>query len=196
MKRILLIDNYDSFTYNLVQLVMTTELVGIVVKRNDECSPSHIRRLSPDGIIISPGPKRPQDAGCSLQIIGEFGACLPFLGVCLGMQCINEAFGGTTREAAVPVHGKTSQLFHNGEYLFGGLNNPLVVARYHSLVIDNIPACLDVDAYTEIDVHGKRDRIPMALHHSEYPIFGVQFHPESFLTESGNTIMKNFLNVI
>ena len=127
-----MIDNYDSFTYNVVQLVMSNVLVDMVVKRNDECDLRFVKELCPDGIIVSPGPKRPEDAGVSLEVIRDCGPTTPILGVCLGMQCINEVFGGRTVEAALPVHGKTSRITHNGENLFAGVPNPLDVARYHS----------------------------------------------------------------
>jgi len=190
MKRLLMIDNYDSFTYNLVQLIMSNASVEMVVKRNDEFDLKYVSDFAPDGIIISPGPKRPQDAGLSIQVVKNFGSKVPILGVCLGMQCINEVFGGITREADLTVHGKNSLILHNGEYLFYNLPNPIKVARYHSLIIDRIPLCLEVDAFT------KQGNIPMAIHHKKYPVFGVQFHPESFLTEYGNSMIRNFLNLL
>jgi anthranilate synthase component 2 len=190
MKRILMIDNYDSFTYNLVQLVMSNVQVDMVVRRNDAFALDDVLSIAPDGIIISPGPKRPEDAGRSLEVIAALGERIPILGVCLGMQCINEVFGGRTREAEVPVHGKTSRISHGGHGLFRGVANPIAVARYHSLRIDDIPPCLEVDAHTE------PDRIPMAIHHRDYPIYGVQFHPESFMTEHGNTVINNYLNLL
>jgi len=185
-----MIDNYDSFTFNLVQLIMSTACVEMVVKRNDAFTLQQVLDLSPDGIVISPGPKGPKDAGLSMQTIKELGSRIPILGVCLGMQCINEAFGGETREADLPVHGKTSLVFHNGQNLFSQIPNPVNVARYPSLIIASVPSCLKVDAFTE---HGT---IPMAIHHEAYPVFGVQFHPESFLTDHGNTIIRNFLDLL
>ena len=185
-----MIDNYDSFTYNLVQLIMSNGCVEMVVKRNDAFTLQQVRDLCPDGIVISPGPKGPKNAGLSMQTIKELGSHIPILGVCLGMQCINEAFGGETREADLPVHGKTSLVFHNGQNLFSQIPNPVNVARYHSLIIDSVPSCLKVDAFTD---HGT---IPMAIHHEAYPVFGVQFHPESFLTDHGNTIIRNFLDLL
>lgn len=185
-----MIDNYDSFTYNLVQLVMSTTVVDMVVKRNDACDLQDIIHLAPDGIIISPGPKRPEDAGISRGVIREFGSRTPILGVCLGMQCINEVYGGTTREAKLPVHGKASEIRHSGKHLFAGMRNPMRAARYHSLIIDDIPSCLDVDAVTALD------KIPMAIHHRVEPVFGVQFHPESFLTDQGDTLIRNFLHLL
>ena len=190
MARLLMIDNYDSFTYNLVQLIMSNACVEMVVKRNDAFNLQYVRDLAPDGIVISPGPKGPKDAGLSMRTIKELGSHIPILGVCLGMQCINEVFGGETREADLPVHGKTSLVFHNGQNLFCQIPNPVKVARYHSLIIDSVPSCLKVDAFTE---HGT---IPMAIHHEVYSVFGVQFHPESFLTEHGNTIIRNFLDLL
>ena len=190
MLRILMVDNYDSFTYNLVQLIMSNAPVEMVVKRNDEFDLKYIHNLAPDGIVISPGPKRPKDAGLSIETIKEFSLRVPILGVCLGMQCINEVFGGGTREADLPVHGKTSLVFHHNRNLFRHLPNPIKVARYHSLIIDRIPSCLEVDAFT------KNSNIPMAIHHKKRPVFGVQFHPESFLTEQGSTMIKNFLGFL
>lgn len=190
MARLLMIDNYDSFTYNLVQLIMSNACVEMAVKRNDAFNLQYVRDLAPDGIVISPGPKGPKDAGLSMQTIMEFGSRIPILGVCLGMQCINEVFGGKTREADLPVHGKTSLVLHNGQNLFCHMPNPVKVARYHSLIIDNIPSCLKVDAATE------HTSIPMAIHHETYAVFGVQFHPESFLTEHGNTLIRNFLDFL
>ena len=188
--RILMVDNYDSFTYNLVQLILSNASVSIVVKRNDQLPLETIDDLAPDGIVISPGPKGPKDAGLAPSIIKEFSTKVPILGVCLGMQCINEVFGGETREADLPVHGKTSLIHHNGKNLFHGLPNPLRVARYHSLMIDKIPTCLEVDAFTA------QTNIPMALHHKNCRVFGVQFHPESFLTEGGGILIKNFLRFL
>jgi anthranilate synthase/aminodeoxychorismate synthase-like glutamine amidotransferase len=190
MMRILMIDNYDSFTYNLVQLIMSTVPVEIKVIRNDRVNLQAISDFAPDGIVISPGPKAPKEAGLSKQIIKIFSDKLPILGVCLGMQCINEVFGGETREADLPFHGKTTLIYHTNKNLFFHLPNPLKVARYHSLIIDNIPSCLEMDAFTE------KEKIPMAVHHKRYPVFGVQFHPESFLTEGGRAIINNFLTFL
>ena len=185
-----MVDNYDSFTYNVVQLVMSNSSVEIVVKRNDQFDMGYVFELAPHGIMISPGPKGPKDAGLSKQIIREFSARVPILGICLGMQCINEVFGGETRESDIPVHGKTSLISHQGKNLFRGVTNPLRVARYHSLMIDKIPPSLQVDAVTS------PGNIPMAIHHRHYQVFGVQFHPESFLTQEGDKIIKNFLDLL
>jgi anthranilate synthase component II len=190
MTTIFMVDNYDSFTYNVVQLIMSNAVVNIVVKRNDQFDLDYLFKLAPDGIVISPGPKAPKDAGLSKQIIGEFSTRVPILGICLGMQCINEVFGGETCQSKIPVHGKTSMISHQGKNLFEGVTNPLRVARYHSLIIENIPPTLEVDA-----VAGPGS-IPMAIRHRAYPVFGVQFHPESFLTQEGDRIIKNFLRLL
>ncbi len=182
----LFIDNYDSFTFNLVQALakMGTE---IQVCRNDGIPLAEIGRLRPDRIVISPGPKRPEDAGLSCQVIEQFGPRIPLLGVCLGMQCINEVFGGRTVKAPVCVHGKTSRVNHSGRGLYEGIPNPFLGARYHSLVVARVPTCLDLEAWTD-------DGVPMGIRHASYPIVGVQFHPESFMTEPGEHILKHFLD--
>ncbi len=183
---ILFIDNYDSFTYNLVQLFLPI-YPNIKVIRHDKITTQEIRKMGPKAIIISPGPKDPKNAGVSLEVIQTFYRKLPILGVCLGMQCINECFGGRTIKAPVPVHGKTSKIIHNGKGLFMGLPNPLEVARYHSLCIElgkNSP--IEIDSWTQ-------DNIIMGISIKDYPVFGVQFHPESFLTQQGKIIAKNFL---
>lgn len=183
--RVLVVDNYDSFTFNLVQAFGKAGCEPLVY-RNDTITLEEIETLRPDRIVISPGPKGPRDAGMSGRIIESFGPRIPVLGVCLGMQCINEVFGGCTVRAPVCVHGKTSKIYHCGSGLFRGLPSPFAGARYHSLVADGIPSCLRLEAWTE-------DRIPMALRHDRYPIVGVQFHPESFLTEHGDALLRNFL---
>ena len=181
----LFIDNYDSFTFNLVQALakMGTE---VHVFRNDGLSLAQIDRLCPDRIVISPGPKRPEDAGISRQIIQRFGPRIPLLGVCLGMQCINEVFGGRTVKAPICVHGKTSAVYHSGKGLYQDIPNPFQGARYHSLIVDQIPECLELNAWTE-------DKVAMGIRHVSCPIVGVQFHPESFLTEPGDRILECFL---
>ena len=183
---ILFIDNYDSFTYNLVQLFLPF-YPNIEVVRNDEITIEQIKRKRPKAIIISPGPKDPKHAGISMQVISHFYKDLPILGVCLGMQCINECFKGRTKRAPLPIHGKTSKIIHNGKGLLKGLPTPIKVARYHSLCIELASTSpLRVDAEAE-------DGVIMGIYYPDYPLYGVQFHPESFLTEYGDTIAKNFL---
>lgn len=185
---ILVIDNYDSFTYNIVQEL--GELgAEICVQRNDQTSFEAIRDLNPSHIIISPGPGFPKDAGLSNQIIAEFGATVPLLGVCLGHQCIGEVYGGTVVHAPSLMHGKTSPVYHMGDALFTGVPSPFIATRYHSLVVReaDLPECLEVTAFTE---GGEI----MGLRHKEYPVVGVQFHPESILTDFGMRILQNFLD--
>lgn len=181
----LFVDNYDSFTFNLVQALAKMG-TAVQVRRNDELSLAEVEKMCPDRIVISPGPKRPEDAGMSCQIIERFGPRVPLLGVCLGMQCINEVFGGRTVKAPLCVHGKTSAVHHNGKGLYEDVPNPFYGARYHSLVVDRIPECLKLQARTE-------DGVPMGIRHVSYPIVGVQFHPESFMTEAGDQILEHFL---
>jgi len=185
--KILLVDNYDSFTFNLLQALGKMG-AHVRVVRNDAIDVPRALAMAPDRIVISPGPGRPRDAGISGEVIRAFAPRIPLLGVCLGMQCINEVFGGRTVKAPVCVHGKTTAVFHNGRGLYRGLANPFLGARYHSLIVDRVPECLLVDAWTE-------ERIPMGLRHAIYPVFGVQFHPESFLTESGDAILRAFLEL-
>jgi anthranilate synthase component II len=183
---VVLIDNYDSFTYNLFQYIR--ELTPDVrVLRNDKTDVREIAGMRPDAIVISPGPKAPKDAGISKEVIRCLGPTFPTLGVCLGHQCINEVFGGTTVRAPKPWHGKTSVLGHDGRSLFEGLPQGFDVARYHSLVAarDQVPPDLEISAWTE-------DGLVMGLRHRRFPIEGVQFHPESFLTEHGRPMMRNF----
>lgn len=184
---ILVIDNYDSFTYNLVQELgeMGAELV---VRRNDKTSIDEIERLAPDGIIVSPGPCTPLEAGISNDVISHFMSKLPILGVCLGHQCIAHTLGGIVERAERVMHGKTSDIHHDGKGLFQGLSNPLVATRYHSLIVrrDSLPECLEVTAWTE-------DGEIMGIRHRELPLVGVQFHPESFLTLEGMKLLGNFL---
>ena len=188
--KILVIDNFDSFTYNLVQYFgeLGTELE---VFRNDAIGLEEIRKLAPDGIVISPGPGTPDDSGISLPAIQEFAGTYPILGVCLGHQSIGQAFGGKIVRAATLMHGKTSQIYHDGSGLFSDLPSPLTATRYHSLVVEpaSVPGCLRVSAHTH-------DGVIMGLEHTTLPVFGVQFHPESFLTTSGRPMLQNFLNII
>ena len=194
---ILVIDNYDSFTYNLVQylgeLGQTLPVAAdIRVFRNDQITLAQIRDLSPDGLLISPGPGTPNDAGISLEIIRELGPTIPILGVCLGHQSIGQVFGGIVTAAAELMHGKTSQVTHTSQGVFAGLENPLTATRYHSLVVDreSCPECLEITAWVD-------DGTIMGVRHREYPhIQGVQFHPESVLTQSGKRLLHNFLSPI
>ncbi len=190
--RVLVIDNYDSFVYNLVQYV--GELgARPVVFRNDKVSLAHVKRQSADRLVISPGPGNPEDRryfGICSEIIREIGPKTPLLGVCLGHQGIIHSFGGKIKRAKRQVHGKTSLVRHDGRGIFRGLTNPLVGARYHSLVgaRESIPKCLEISAES-LD-----DREVMAVRHTGYPIYGIQFHPESILTTDGKRILKNFLD--
>lgn len=191
---ILVIDNYDSFTYNLVQYLgeLGEELPvasDIQVYRNDRIDIETIRQLQPDGIVISPGPGYPKDAGISLALIEQLGATVPILGVCLGHQSIGQVFGGKIVPAPVLMHGKTSEIHHQNVGVFQGLDNPFQATRYHSLVVDRetMPAALEITAWVE-------DGTVMGLRHRDYPhIQGVQFHPESILTEAGKQLLRNFL---
>jgi anthranilate synthase/aminodeoxychorismate synthase-like glutamine amidotransferase len=184
---LLIIDNYDSFTYNLVQYFGVLGC-DVVVKRNDEITIPEIAALDPERICVSPGPGRPEDAGISNALIRELGPRKPILGVCLGHQCIGEVFGGEVIAAARLMHGKTSPVHHHASGLFAGLPNPFEATRYHSLIVrhETLPACLEVTAET---VEGE----VMGLQHREFPIHGVQFHPESVLTSEGMKLLRNFL---
>jgi anthranilate synthase component 2 len=189
---LLMIDNYDSFTFNLVQYF--GELGAEVrVYRNDEISIEDIEALKPDQLVISPGPCTPNEAGISVQAIKHFAGTLPILGVCLGHQSIGQAFGGDIVHARQVMHGKTSPIFHADTGVFSGLPNPFEATRYHSLVIDRatLPDCLEITAWTERD--GEVDEI-MGVRHRALPIQGVQFHPESILTEHGHQMLQNFLD--
>ncbi len=186
---ILVIDNYDSFTYNLVQYL--GELgATLQVARNDALDVDAVARLAPERIVISPGPGNPDQAGVSLEVIRRLGATTPILGVCLGHQAIGQAFGATVARARTQMHGKTSDIRHDGRGVFAGLSNPFVATRYHSLVVlpDTIPADLEVTARAE-------DGEVMGLRHRRHPIEGVQFHPESILTVEGKRLLANFLGV-
>lgn len=186
---VLMIDNYDSFTYNLVQYLGE---LGAQVKvfRNDEITVEQIAALRPARIVISPGPGRPEDAGISCDVIRHFGGRIPLLGVCLGHQAIGYVYGGKIVAAKDLMHGKTSRIFHTGAGLYKGIPNPFEATRYHSLVIDRetIPACLRLTAWT-------RDKEIMGVEHRSLPVWGVQFHPESVLTHSGKRLLANFLKM-
>lgn len=186
---ILVIDNYDSFTYNLVQ--QFGELgAEIEVVRNDQITLEDVRRLNPTHIVISPGPGTPDDGGISLDVIREFGPTTPVLGVCLGHQCIGQAFGGVVDRAPKLMHGKTSQVHHTDDPLFAGMSNPFTATRYHSLVVEQptLPDSLEVIAWAD-------DGQIMGVRHKEYPVLGVQFHPESILTVEGPKLLHNFLQM-
>ena len=186
---ILMIDNYDSFTFNLVQYL---GILGenIKVRRNDKVSLDEIKKMAPSRIVISPGPGRPVDAGMSKDIIRHFYKKIPILGVCLGHQCIGEVFGAEVINSGVVIHGKTSKIYHDGKSIFTGVENPFEAARYHSLILkkDTIPSSLEVTAHTE-------DGIIMGVRHKNYKLEGIQFHPESFLTPVGLKILKNFIDL-
>jgi anthranilate synthase component II len=184
---ILVIDNYDSFTYNLVQYL--GELgATLEVARNDALDVDAVVRMAPERIVISPGPGNPDQAGVSLAVIRQLGATTPILGVCLGHQAIGQAFGATVARARVQMHGKTSDIRHDGRGVFAGLSNPFVATRYHSLVVlpDTVPTELEITAHAE-------DGAVMGLRHRRYPVEGVQFHPESILTVEGKRLLGNFL---
>jgi anthranilate synthase/aminodeoxychorismate synthase-like glutamine amidotransferase len=190
---LLMIDNYDSFTYNLVQYF--GELgVDVHVHRNDKITIDEIEALHPEKIVISPGPCTPNKAGISLDVIKYFADKVPILGVCLGHQSIGQAFGGAIIHAREIMHGKTSPIYHNDTSVFKGLNNPVIATRYHSLVIDkhSIPDCFDITAWTQSE-DGSIDEI-MGIQHKTLAVEGVQFHPESILTEQGHALLKNFLD--
>jgi anthranilate synthase/aminodeoxychorismate synthase-like glutamine amidotransferase len=186
---ILLIDNYDSFTYNLVQYLgeMGEKLR---VFRNDKISLKEIERLKPQRLVISPGPGRPKDAGISCSLVRRFYKQIPILGICLGHQCIGEVFGAKIVGAKQLMHGKTSLIHHNGKSIFKGVKNPFTATRYHSLIVrrETLPECLEVIAWTDTQEI-------MALKHRDFPVWGLQFHPESILTSEGKKILKNFCNI-
>ncbi|MCB9436763.1 MAG: aminodeoxychorismate/anthranilate synthase component II [Anaerolineales bacterium] len=183
---ILVIDNYDSFTYNLVQHLGSLG-ADVQVYRNDVLSVAQIEALNPSRIVISPGPGDPNDGGVSLDVLRELSPRIPTLGVCLGHQCIGQAYGGRVVRAPRLMHGKTSQVFHRNQKLFTGVPSPFVATRYHSLIVEEpLPDSLSVTAFTE-------EGEVMALRHKEYPVVGVQFHPESILTTYGVRILQNFL---
>jgi anthranilate synthase/aminodeoxychorismate synthase-like glutamine amidotransferase len=184
---LIMIDNYDSFTYNLVQYL--GELgAEITVFRNDQVSVDQVKELEPDHIVISPGPGDPDDGGISNDILRQLGPDIPILGVCLGHQCIGQVYGGIITRAPRLMHGKVSNVYHNGRGVFNGVPSPFKATRYHSLIVEEpLPDSLEVTAFT-------RDGEIMGLRHKEYPITGVQFHPESILTEHGKRILRNFID--
>ena len=187
---VLVIDNYDSFTYNLVQYL--GELgAGVVVRRNDEASIATLRTLGHTRVVISPGPGRPEQAGVSLDVIREFGPRMPLLGVCLGHQAIGLAFGAEVIRAPLPIHGKTSTVDHDGRGIFAGISTSFQAGRYHSLIVSEptMPAELEITART------REDKLVMGIRHRTLPIHGVQFHPESVLTNEGRRILRNFLEM-
>ncbi len=187
---IFLLDNYDSFTYNLYQYLV--ELDGTVqVERNDKVTVADIEKLAPEAIVISPGPKRPEEAGISVELVRKLGSKIPILGVCLGHQAIGFAFGAQVVGAKRIMHGKVSAVRHDGKTIFGGLENPFFATRYHSLAVEpsTLPPELEVSATAD-------DGTIMALRHRKYPIEGVQFHPESFLTSCGKTLLENFIKMV
>lgn len=186
---LLVIDNYDSFTYNLVQYFGELD-AEIEIYRNDQITINDIHELQPEKICISPGPCTPKEAGISCDVIREFGETIPLLGVCLGHQSIGDVFGGDVIRAERLMHGKTSPIHHNGEGVFAGLDDPFEATRYHSLIVkkETFPDCLEITAWTE------EDEI-MGLRHKNFPIYGVQFHPESILTMEGMSLLKNFLEI-
>lgn len=186
---ILMIDNYDSFTFNLVQFL---GILGedIKVRRNDRITLREIEEMAPSRIVISPGPGRPVDAGISRELIRYFYRKIPILGVCLGHQCIGEVFGAEVISSGTVVHGKTSFIHHDGKTIFSGIDNPFEAARYHSLILkkDTIPSFLEVTARTD-------SGIVMGVRHKDFPLEGIQFHPESFLTQCGMKLLENFINL-
>ena len=189
---LLMIDNYDSFTYNLVQYFGELK-VDVQVYRNDEITVKEIERLNPEYLVISPGPCTPNEAGVSIEAIKNFAGKLPILGVCLGHQSIGQAFGGNIIHAKEIMHGKVSNMFHKDAGVFKNLENPLEATRYHSLVIDaeTLPDCFEITAWTENE-SGEMDEI-MGIRHKDYAIEGIQFHPESILTQHGHAMLQNFL---
>jgi anthranilate synthase/aminodeoxychorismate synthase-like glutamine amidotransferase len=186
--KVLLIDNYDSFTYNLAQYLGELGHAPLV-RRNDEITLGEVEALAPERIVISPGPGRPEDAGISVEVIRRIGLRIPVFGVCLGHQAIGHAFGGEVARAPVLMHGKVSKVQHDGKGVFAGVSQPFVAGRYHSLVVNEpAPTVLEISARTE-------DGVVMGLRHREWPVHGVQFHPESVLTGEGRKILRNFLEL-
>lgn len=186
---ILVIDNYDSFVYNLVQYIGEFQ-PDLVVYRNDAITMEEIINMKPERIVISPGPGRPEQAGISKEVIRVMGKTTPILGVCLGHQCIGEVYGGRVVRAGSILHGKTSMIYHSGSGIFHGLELPFEATRYHSLIVERetLPDCLEIVAWT-------KDNVIMGLRHKEYPVWGVQFHPESIMTKEGKKLIKSFLEI-
>ena len=191
---LLMIDNYDSFTFNIVQYLREFG-EDVRVYRNDEINTAEIQQLSPDMIVISPGPCTPNEAGISMEVVQAFEGAIPILGICLGHQSLSQVYGGNIIKAGQVMHGKTSLIHHTGQNVFAGLTNPFTATRYHSLVVEkeSLPDCLEVIAWTEND-DGELGEI-MAVRHRQFAITGVQFHPESILTEHGHELLGNFLNL-
>ncbi len=192
---IFLLDNYDSFTFNLVQRIGEIDPTAeICVERNDQITIEQIESLNPERIIISPGPCTPSEAGLSREVIAHFGPKVPVLGVCLGHQCLAEVYGAKVIRAERLMHGKTSMISHNSKGVFADLPNPFQATRYHSLIVpkNTVPDCLEITAWVNDEGHSFE---VMGLQHKEYPVFGVQFHPESFLTEHGYDLLRNFLKI-
>ncbi len=189
---LLMIDNYDSFTYNLVQYLQALG-AEVRVERNDALTVDEIEKLAPQRIVISPGPRTPNDAGVSMEVIERLGPAIPILGVCLGHQSMGQVYGGDVIRAGLIMHGKTSRIRHEGKGVFAGLPDGYEATRYHSLVVDKttLPAALEITAWTENE-DGSMEEI-MGLRHREFPVEGVQFHPESILTQHGHALLKNFL---
>ena len=190
--KLLMIDNYDSFTYNLVQYLQALG-AEVRVERNDALTVDEIEKLAPQRIVISPGPRTPNDAGVSMEVIERLGPAIPILGVCLGHQSMGQVYGGDVIRAGLIMHGKTSRIRHEGKGVFAGLPDGYEATRYHSLVVDKttLPAALEITAWTENE-DGSMEEI-MGLRHREFPVEGVQFHPESILTQHGHALLKNFL---
>lgn len=186
---LVLLDNYDSFTYNLYQYLCELG-AEVEVKRNDQITVEEIAKMNPEYIVISPGPCTPNEAGISCELIQTLGPRIPTLGVCLGHQCLGQVFGGVVKRAPELMHGKTSQIYHDGKGVFEGLAVPFTATRYHSLIVEKetLPSVLEVSAETDAG-------LIMGLRHKQYPIEGVQFHPESILTEGGKQLLQNFLNM-
>lgn len=184
---ILIIDNYDSFTYNLYQYFEELGEKCLVV-RNDKINIQEIENLNPKAIVISPGPGKPEESGISIDIVKEFAGKKPILGICLGHQIIGQVFGAKVNRLKNVCHGKSSKIYHNQENIYKNMKSPINVIRYHSLIVENIPECLEITSKTS-------NGLVMSLQHKDYPITGIQYHPESFMTENGKELIDNFLNV-